>query len=433
MVKNLSDLKPNERNPRTISDAKLGMLKKAIAEFGDLSGIVFNRRTGQLVGGHQRVKVLPEDALVSKTEFKKPTRTGTVAEGYVSVDGERIRYREVDWDETKEKAANIAANRGAGEWDEKLLAEMMREIDEFGFDLDLTMFEEGERDGFLAEDLEAHEKAESENRWPEKPPERVARGDIFILGKHRLICGDSTDLSDIKRLMRGEKAGLVFTSPPYNGNTNLSYGKKGRNGPLYLDNETDNKTSAEYLDFNRRIFCSIQYATEEDANVFYNISYNKKSRDEWVRIVLNAIDAGFNLYETIVWKKIGMPNSAADVMTRNWEFIFLFNRDPISYRTNKEQGEGYASNFWDIPNAGAQSEAHAACFPVALPEKAILDTSSPGELIFEPFGGSGTTIIAAEKTGRRCYAVELDPRYCDAILARWEEYTGEKAKRVKPK
>lgn len=141
----LAQLSANPKNPRRVTDTKLEMLKKALAEFGDLSGIIFNQKTGQLVGGHQRVKVLPPDAKITlRKTFDKPTKSGTTAEGFVEIDGEEFAYREVSWSETKEKAANIAANKGAGDWDFPQLTEWMTELDAEGFDKELTMFDEDE-------------------------------------------------------------------------------------------------------------------------------------------------------------------------------------------------------------------------------------------------------------------------------------------------
>jgi hypothetical protein len=146
----IKDLQQNPHNPRTITDKKLKMLAKALEEYGDLSGIVFNRKTKQLVGGHQRSKVLDQDAeVVIEQKFKKPTRTGTVALGYILINGERFSYREVSWDETKEKAANIAANKGAGDWDKAKLTEWMKDLGESFLDLDLTMFDDVERVKFF--------------------------------------------------------------------------------------------------------------------------------------------------------------------------------------------------------------------------------------------------------------------------------------------
>lgn len=155
----IEDLKANPENPRYVSDEKLEMLKKSILEFGDLSPIIFNRTTETLSGGHQRVKVIPENAqvIITKT-YDKPTRTGTVAEGFILIDGEQFSYREVKWDKLKEKAANIAANKGAGEWEFKKLTEWLHELDANNFDLNLTMFDQAELDRLLGgwdSDIEA--------------------------------------------------------------------------------------------------------------------------------------------------------------------------------------------------------------------------------------------------------------------------------------
>lgn len=127
-IDKVADLTPAKYNPRKISDKQLRMLKKSIEEFGDLSGIVFNRRTGNLVGGHQRLKCLPHDARIERKEFKEPSRTGTIAEGRITIDGENYAYREVDWPLEKEKAANIAANKQGGEWDNEALNILLYEI-----------------------------------------------------------------------------------------------------------------------------------------------------------------------------------------------------------------------------------------------------------------------------------------------------------------
>ncbi len=131
----IKDLKPNPKNPRVITDDRLDMLKRSLAEFGDLGGFVFNRKTKTLIGGHQRAKVFDQRSkIVIEKKYTKPTKTGTVAEGFVLFDGERFKYREVLWDIVKEKAANIAANRGGGDWDDEALTDWMRELGDFGFD-----------------------------------------------------------------------------------------------------------------------------------------------------------------------------------------------------------------------------------------------------------------------------------------------------------
>lgn len=144
-------LHANPKNPRRIEAAKEKQLKKALEAFGDLGGIVFNRRTSQLVGGHQRVKSFPNSAQVHITKaYDEPTKNGTVGEGYVELKGERFAYREVDWDEGTEMAANLAANKGAGDFDMPMVAEMMADLHQFDINLDLTMFDAAERDGMVS-------------------------------------------------------------------------------------------------------------------------------------------------------------------------------------------------------------------------------------------------------------------------------------------
>jgi hypothetical protein len=159
--KRLADLNPNPRNPRKITEKKLEMLRKSLDEFGDLSGLVFNIRTQQLEGGHQRTKALPLDSDIIITQrYDIPTRTGTVAEGHVLIAGEKFKYREVDWDEDKAKAANIAANKHGGDWDLPLISNLLIELDHSNYNLDLTGYEQYEIASLLApvEDIEIKEE-----------------------------------------------------------------------------------------------------------------------------------------------------------------------------------------------------------------------------------------------------------------------------------
>lgn len=150
MKKTLGDLKPNPENPRRITDEKLEQLKRSLAEFGDLSGFIYNQRTDRFVGGHQRQKALPPNSEIKITQTYTPaTKSGTTAIGEVIVNDEIFTYRVVDWDEAKEMAANIAANKGGGEWDFPKLTDWMNKLDAMNFDMDLTMFDASERDRLL--------------------------------------------------------------------------------------------------------------------------------------------------------------------------------------------------------------------------------------------------------------------------------------------
>lgn len=197
------ELKSNPHNPRSISPAKLAMLKRAMGEFGDLSGIIFNRKSKQLVGGHQRKLHLGADATVTVLkQYPKSTRTGTVAEGFVEFKGERFAYREVEWSPEKEKAAAIAANKGAGEWDKDKLAVWFKELStidfDFDFDLDLTMFTAKEiHDLPSVIDVSGHtrktksgkdDKDEEDAPPKENKPPKCKHGQVYILGGTRLRC-----------------------------------------------------------------------------------------------------------------------------------------------------------------------------------------------------------------------------------------------------
>jgi DNA modification methylase len=253
---------------------------------------------------------------------------------------------------------------------------------------------------------------------PVDVPTKAKLGELFILGNHRLLCGDSTDLSTVERLMSGDKADMVFTSPPYNGDTHLDYGD-GQNKKLY-ENDFDSKTPAEYIDFCHQILSICFEITS--GFIFWNVNYNGKSRYEYIESIHPFIR---KLHETIIWKKTGMP--LASGLTRNFEFIFCFRNGERKHlgKTNETN-----FNFWEVSNINSQDRNnHRACFPVALPQKGIELGSENGQIIFEPFGGSGSTLIACEKTNRKCFMMELDTHYIDVIIARWQKFSGKKAVR----
>jgi hypothetical protein len=200
----ITDLAPDQHNPRFASQAKLTQLKKAMLKFGDLSGIIYNRRLKRMVGGHQRKQIFGGDEIVTVTKkFSKPTKTGTVAEGYVELNGEKFSYREVYWDETLHKAATIAANKNAGEWNIPLLNQTLKELSDFDldFDLDLTMFDAKE----LAElptpiEVSGHTRTPGNGKDDEKEkpkgPAKCKPGQVYALGEARLKVGGDLHFCD---------------------------------------------------------------------------------------------------------------------------------------------------------------------------------------------------------------------------------------------
>lgn len=426
------------------------MLRKSLAEYGDLGAIVFNRKSKQLVGGHQRVKLLSADAKVTITrKFEKPTRVGTVAEGFVTFDddGERFKYREVSWSKQKEMAANIAANKGAGDWDHALLTDWMKELEAFdsGFDMDLTMFDESERAGMFGTTVKEHSRTGptgvDEDEIPEKAPARTKPGDIYVLGRHRLMCGDSTDVKAIERLMNGEKADLCFTSPPYS--DLRDYGGNLKLEPSHL---------GQFLNAPARIFAvNLGLIKRENEIIPY-----------WEAYFQRAKEYGLKLLSWNVWDKMqcGSVGHQTMMFPLEHEWIFIFGKSPVVLNKTEETVWGGIGKTGTTRNKdGSLAEKrpkqvvgmykpigsvlrhfpeksrnrgcdHPAMFPVGFPQKYIEAMTRENGVIYDPFGGSGSTMIACEKTDRKCFMMDIDPSYCDVIIERWENFTGEKAKRV---
>ena len=445
----LTDLKSAGYNPRTITEEQLKMLNKSLQKFGDLSGIVFNRRTGNTVGGHQRLKCLPPDAKIEKKDLKEKTRTGTVAQGFVIFDGdEKHTYREVDWDETTEKMANIAANKHGGDWDDDKLGELLKELSEIpGFDIDLIGFGTNELNNILSQ-IE-NSGLVDDDEIPDVPEKaKTKTGDLYILGEHRLLCGDATKIQDVEKLMNGKKATLGFTSPPY-----------------WVGKEYETQKSIAEIDqFIKYICKSYNFATQKDksrivinTSTGFTTSFDKKKKrqvllliDKWTNYFY---DIGWNLRHIRHWIKEGQLISTApktDLIDQHCEFLGTFENDnglnmkfddvlnendinilETFYNTSgitrgqERTGKKWALRaYWNDIRGNANQTNHCASFPVELPLRHIFLYTKKGEIVLDFFLGSGSTLIACEKTNRICYGMEIDPHYCDVIVPRYCKYTG---------
>lgn len=407
---NIEKLKAAEYNPRKDlkpEDEEYQKIKKSILEFGYVAPVIVNSDM-TVIGGHQRLKVLKEL-------------------GYTE-----IECNIVDLDKNKEKALNIALNKISGEWDNAKLEELLADLKETDIDLDLTGFSFDEVDDILKDITGSKEDDFDIDQALNEIEEPVSKaGDIWILGKHRLMCGDSTNKNDVEKLMKGDFAKCIFTSPPYNMSSKM------------YENYEDNLESKKYIDFNLNVVnVWINYLK---GFLFWNISYNKNSRWEFIEILYKIVkETGLKFMELIVWDKgHGMPITSKEMLTRQYEDILMVgNEDAISEDMelyclgttdkkayfNKKTGKGI-SNYWRISTGNTQLDNHKACFPLELPIKAIKLTTSIDDIVVDCFGGSGTTLIAAEKTDRKCYTMELDPVYCDVIIKRWEKLTGKKAEK----
>jgi DNA modification methylase len=293
------------------------------------------------------------------------------------------------------------------------------ELTEAGFDLDLTGFSLDEIGALQIEEIPPG--LTDEDAVPEVPAQPVTvEGDVWLLGRHRLMCGDSTSIDAVDKLMDGQKASICFTSPPYNGDT------KSKHGDYYATDKTqkfygndgfqDNLQSAEYIDFTSTVLGNCFNVV--DGYIFWNVSYNANSRFEYIKQIEGFLP---NLIEQICWKKTSnFPLKGS--MMRQWEPVYVFSTHMRPLGLKEVTG-----NHWEISNTGAQHESHKACFPVALVEKAIAMFSGMANSVLDPFGGSGTSLIAGEKQSCQAFLMELDPKYCDVIIKRWQDFTGKQA------
>ena len=387
----INEVKSNPNNPRIIKDDKFKKLVASIKELPqmlELRPIVVNEDM-IVLGGNMRLKACKEAGLKEIPIIKA-----------------------TDLSEEQQRAFIIKDNVGFGEWDWDALANEWdaEQLEEWG--LDIPNLEGVELDA-VEDDFDVPEGSIETD---------IVIGDLFEIGEHRLLCGDSTDSDSVAKLMNGEKADMVFTSPPYNGNTSVGFHQSSKKNslptsPLYNNNESDNKTSEEYIKFNADIFNTIKTIASDDLVILYNINYNRNSPDDYIDVVNQGRNI-FNLVETIIWEKAMAISFAGDNLTRIIEFIFVFYNGNDKPKLNKTHTNECIKNLWSISNIGANHEIHKACFPIKLVEQGINVYAKENALLYEPFTGSGTTMVAAHQLNRKCYGMELDPKYCQVIIDR---------------
>jgi len=383
-------LNPAEYNPRKDlkpGDSEYEKLLRSIEEFGYVEPILWNERTGHIVGGHQRFKVL-------------------VQLGYTEID-----CVVVDMDIQREKLLNIALNKISGDWDMPKLAAVMKDLDDSGMSWEMTGFEQKEMDK-LWQEMERQSgnvkednfDAEAEVAEIETPITRL--GDVWEIGRHRLMCGDSTDTSAVKILMNGKKAKMAFTDPPWN----VDYG--GAAHPSWKQRTilNDKMSKEDFHKFLLSAFKAMASGIELGANV-----YIVMSAQEWPRLHFALEEAGYHWSSTIIWSKDTFVMSRKDYNTQY---------EPIWYGWLEGAGrlvrleDRKQSDMWQIPRP-KKSEDHPTMKPIELVARAINNSSRKEDAVMDLFGGSGTTLMAAEQTDRTAYLMELDPKYCDVIALRF--------------
>jgi DNA modification methylase len=393
---NLAKIPTNEINPAPYNprkdlkptDPEYLRIKKSLLEFGMVEPIVWNRKTGHLVGGHQRFKILMED---------QP---------------EELEVSVVYLDEKKEKALNVALNKVAGEFDFPKLKELLVELDDGEFDLSLTGFDEGELKDLI--DYEGKRGLTEDDDAPEPPAAantKTKRGDIYELGAHRLMCGDSVNVDDVKSLMEGQMADMVFTDPPYN----IDYGNIKHPKFKQRSIENDSLNEKDWETFCRDVAFMISSFSEGCVYVCHAPGPDG-------RVMATILDQSFHASTTVVWVKDQFTLGRGKYHNQYEPIWFGWVKDGSNFSDRRD-----LSNVWNVARP-KKSVEHPTMKPVELVQTAINQASKQGQIVLDLFGGSGSTMIAAEKTGRRAFLMELDPAYCDVIVRRWETFTGKKAK-----
>ncbi len=406
----VSDLKPWAKNARTHSKKQLRQIGESIRNFGFTNPVLIDA-ANTILAGHGRVAAAK---LI----------------GFSHVPCVRLEHMTLEQKRAYVLADNkIALNAG---WDEELLAEELQAlmgIADLGFDIGVTGFDLGEIDTLIT-GLEVEEPGDPEDDvLPARAPRKVGLGDVWRLGRHRLTCGDSLDRAIVDALMQGEKARMIFSDPPYNVKIGGHVGGSGKTKHREFAMASGEMSGHEFTQFLATAFRNMAEASM-DGSIHYLCM-------DW-RHMGEMLAAGHQVYHElknlIVWAK---DNGGMGTFYRSrHELIFVFKKGSAPHVNTFELGQHgrYRTNVWqyrgvNTMRAGRMEELalHPTVKPVQMIADAIRDVSGRGEIVLDVFGGSGSTLIAAEKTGRRGYLVELDPIYCDRILARWEAYAKDEA------
>lgn len=380
----LKELKPAAYNPRKKlkkGDKEYEKIKQSLLKFGYVDPIIVNEDL-TVIGGHQRLTVLKD------------------------LDYETAKCVIVDLPKEDEKALNIALNKITGQWDEALLADLLLDLQESDFNLDLTGFEPPEIDDILSN---VHDKELSEDGFDVeeelKKPTVSRRGDIWQLGKHRVICGDSTKSETYDQLLGDKKANLVVTDPPYNVDVEETAGK------ILNDNMSD----GDFYQFLLSMFTQVENHMETDASI-----YVFHADTEGLNFRKAFKDAGFYLSGCCIWKKNSL------VLGRS---PYQWQHEPCLYGWKKKGKHQWFSDrkqttIWEYDRPKS-SKDHPTMKPIQLMAYPIQNSSMRGTVVLDPFLGSGSTLIAADQTGRVCYGIELDEKFVDVIVKRYIEVTGD--------
>lgn len=377
---------PYARNARTHSDEQVAQIAASIREFGFLNPILVDTTDG-IIAGHGRLLAARKLSLAEVPVIVLDHLTETQKRAYILADN------------------RLAMSAG---WDEEMLKLELAEIQDDDFDLSVIGFTEEELDLYLEDDEPVVGKTD-EDAAPEVQEQAVSgRGDIWLCGNHRVRCGDSTSGEDLDALLAGRLADVVFTDPPYN----VDY-----TGYTKLKIQSDAMSAEEFAAFLGSVFAAYRRSVKAGASLYVC------HPSSWQREFQGAMEAaGFSVRTQIIWAK----NTFA------WWFgRYKFQHEPIFYahvagESDPWYGDKSQSTLWHEKKPAA-NRLHPTMKPVELVERALVNSSKSGDLVLDLFGGSGSTMIACERTHRECFLMELDGKYADVIVKRWQDFTGRTA------
>lgn len=382
--KKLTDLIPADYNPRKDlqpGDAEYEKLKRSIETFGYVEPIIWNKQTGRIVGGHQRLKVMQD-----------------------------LGYQEmecviIDIDESKEKALNVALNKISGSWDEDKLMSLITDLEGSDFDVSLTGFDFAELDELFKDSLtDGIEDDNFDVKEELKKPAMSKLGDVWTLGKHRLLVGDSTKIESYERLMKDKQANLVVTDPPYN----VDY--EGAAGKI----KNDKMENQAFYEFLLVAFTQMEKVMTNEASI-----YVFHADTEGFNFRRAFQEAGFYLSGTCIWKKESLVLGRSPYQWQHEPILFGWKKKGkhLWYSGRKE------TTIWEYDKPKRNSD-HPTMKPIPLLSYPIMNSSTSNAIVLDPFGGSGSTLMACEQTNRICYTIELDEKFADVIIKRYIELIG---------
>ena len=376
-------LKPAKYNPRKDlkpGDAAYEKIKKSLHTYGYVDPVIWNEVTGNIVGGHQRFKVL-------------------TAEGAKEIDCVVVHIE----DPQDEKALNIALNKAVGEWEPVALAELLQDLQSSGYEMDCTGFDAAEIDDLFSKVHDKDVKDDDCEINPDEVKPFVEPGDVWMLGKHRMVCGDSTKAEDVNLLMDGVKANLVVTDPPYNVAYQSADGKSIQN---------DSMGDEAFYEFLLAAFKNMASHMAEGGS-----AYIFHADTEGLNFRRAFKEAGFHISGVCIWVKNSL------VLGRS---PYQWQHEPVLYGwlpngKHKWFSDRKQSTIWNFDKPKKNGD-HPTMKPIPLVAYPIKNSSAPNAVVLDLFGGSGSTLIACEETDRICRTMELDPKYASVIVQRYAAY-----------